>query len=468
MKAFRSLIFLLFLSTLLPAQEYTIQQCIDIAVKNNLRLRQAKLGVQSSQVDVKQAGAAMLPNLNASFGENFNFGRNIDPVSNTYISNNTQSTNMGLNSSVTVFNGFQLLNNYKLSKLNLLAAGADALSQQNDLALQVAAAYLQVMYAEDNLENSKLQLELTKATKDRVKKFVEAGRLPESSLSEIDAQEANEEYNIQVAENGVVSAKLTLIQMMDLPVSTNYKISRPKVAIPAYGTYGVNSTYESALTTRPEIKAAEWRVQGAELSRKIAYGGVSPRLTFSAGFNTLYSSKYRAYAGSVLTGYTPIGFTKSTFDTVFAPSFTNKFNNVKFGDQLDQNFGQYMQLSLSVPIFNNLRVNSNIQKSKINIENQNLNLSIAKSNLLKGIQQAITDVEAAKAKYFSAQKNATFQNSNFDNAQKRYNEGVNSYVDYVTAKNSKARADINLSQSKYDLILKIKIIDFYLGKSLSF
>ncbi|MCX6188073.1 MAG: TolC family protein [Bacteroidetes bacterium] len=409
----------------------------------------------------------MLPNLNASFSQNYNYGRNIDPVTNAYISNSTQSANMGVNSSVTLFNGFQLLNNLKLAQLNYAATLTDVTTQQNDLSLQVAAAFLQVMYAEDNLINVNSQLEVTLSQRARTDILVKAGKMAQSALLEQDAQQANDEYNSQMAQNAISSAKLTLIQLMELPEILNVKIERPVIVLPINEQYDVNVVYEQSLGNRPEVKGAMLRKEAASTTQKIALGGLSPRLTLSGGLNTLYSNKYVAYNGSSIVGITPIGLTKTTLDTVFAPQYKSNFSAVAFNDQLNQNFGKYISLSLTIPIFNNLRVSGNIQKSKINVLNQGLNLTQTKNSLLKNIQQAIADVEAAKAKYTSALKNLTAQSTFYLNTELRYTQGASSYLDFITARNNKARAEINLQQAKYDLILKSKIIDFYRGISIT-
>ncbi len=150
-------------------------------------------------------------------------------------------------------------------------------------------------------------------------------------------------------------------------------------------------------------------------------------------------------------------------DTVFAPQFRNNYSSVNFNDQLNQNFGKYISLGVSVPLFNNLRVSGNIQKSRINSLNQDYNYNLTKNTLLKNIQQAITDVESAKAKYSAALKSFDAQSTNYSNMEIRYAQGLSSYLDYITSKNNKARAEVNAQQAKYDLILKTKIIDFYRG-----
>jgi outer membrane protein len=464
MKFVRLTAFFLFCSVVLNAQKmYSLQECIETALKNNLRLKQAQLSMQSAAVDVKTGKAAMLPNLNASFSENYNFGRNIDPVTNAYIINNTQSTNMGVNSTVTLFNGFQLMNNLKLAQINYKAFGTDVLAMQNDLALQVAAAYLQVMYAEDNYTNAKAQLDVTLSQKNRTEILVKAGRLAQNALLEQDAQQANDEYNVLIAQNAIVSAKLTLVQLMELPANTDYGIQRPNIALPVSENYNVNAIYEQSLSNRPEVRGAELRRNAAVMSQKIAYGGLSPRITLSAGLNTLYSDKYVSYVGSTPIGITPIGITKTTLDTVFAPIYRNNYSAVNFNDQLNQNFGRFLSVGITVPVFNNLRVYGNIQKSRINVLNQELNLAQTKNTLLKNIQQAVTDVEAAKAKYKAAQKSYEAQDASFKNLELRYEQGLTSYLDYITSKNNKARAEVNMQQARYDLILKSKIIDFYRG-----
>jgi len=468
MKVFHITLFFFFLAKAVNAQqEFNLQQCIETALNNNIKLKQSKLLLKSANIDVTMGMAAMLPNINGSFSENFNFGRNIDPVTNGYISNNTQSTNMGVNSTLILFNGFQLMNNLKLAKINYAASGTDVLAMQNDLSLQVAAAFLQVMFAEDNVTNAQSQLELTISQHKRAEVLVEAGKVAQSTLYELDAQQANDEYNLQVADNAVVSAKLLLIQLMELPATTKYKIVRPNIALPVAENYDVNVIYEQSLKNRPEVMSAEMRKKGAELNRKIMLGTLSPRLTVSAGLSTLYSNKYKAYEGRSLAGYSLGGITKNSLDTVLVPVYLYDYRSVSFNDQLNQNFGRYVSFGLAVPIFNNLKVYGSVQKAKYNIYNQELNIEQVKNNLLKSIQQAVTDVEAAKAKYASAQKSLAAQNTNFTNMELRYNQGLSSFLDYITAKNNKARAEVNLEQAKYDLILKSKIIDFYRGINIS-
>lgn len=450
-----------------PGRQWTLAECIDQALSKNLTVQQRRLTAASGTIDVKAAKLAMLPSINGTASENFNFGRNVDPVSNTYININTASTTFGINSSVTLFSGFQLQNQLKQSKVNAKVFDYDLASAQNDIALSVASFFLQVLYAEDNVTNAKAQADATKLQKERTEKLVNIGRLSQNNLFDIEAQLANEELNVVNAENALFSARLSLCQLLEIGYDPNFSVKRPVIALPQVPAQAdVQSIFNQAAGTRPEILGAEARLESSKIGLQISKGAVYPRLVVGAGVNTLFTDKFQRFAGLTLNGITPIGITKTTLDTVFAPSYSSRFEKVPFGEQLSTNFGQFAGFQLSIPIFNGYRIGASINKAKIATESARLNLDLAKNNLMKNIQQAVADLNAARLRYEASEKSFQAQKLSFENTETRYNQGLSNFFDYSTSKNNKNRVETSLLQAKYELVFRAKVLDFYLGKPL--
>jgi len=470
----------IFLCLLLPlslfSQEkqknWSLQQCIEFALKNNIQIKQNILNKQLSEAALLQNKGQLFPNLNGNVSHAYNNGRKVDPFTNTFTTGDwSLSQNLSLSTSVILFGGFQTLNSIKQSKYDLMAAQQDVLKMQNDISLNIASAYLQILFAQELLDIARNQSEITKLQADRTRKLVEVGNLPKGNLYDIESQMALEEVNIVNAENSLSLSLLNLTQMLNLDTVQNFSISKPEITPPAEVILNTTSgqIYDIALARQPEIKSAEFKLKSSEKGISIAKAGMFPRLSLNASYGTGYSSiskyvtSFPAYQGHV-----PNGETTSSGDIILAPTFSNPvYGTVPFSDQVDQNLNRSVGFYLTVPLFNNLQTYTSVSRAKISRENAALNLQLQKDNLRKTIQQSFNDASSSLKKYQASQKAVNAMEESFKYTDQKYIVGVVTATDYNDAKNKLTKAKSDLLQAKYDYVFKLKVLDFYQGKPIT-
>lgn len=470
-------ILLLFVVVLASAQEpvspgkaWTLQECIEYALKNNIQVKQNELNAELSRQNYVQSQATILPTLNGNVSHNYNFGRTIDPFTNQFATDRVLSQNFSLSSSVTIFSGLQQYNTIKENQFNYMASKYDVDKMKNDISMSVATAYLQVLFSEELVGITQGQVDITTGQVDRTKKLVDAGSLARGSLLDIQAQLATEQLNLANAQNQLDLAYLTLAQLLELPSAEGFTIVKPDLNIPVDGVIASNpgQIYSSALTLMPEIKSAEFRMKGSEKSLSIARGGISPRVVFSGSIGTGYSGASQQLVGSpTFSGYDTTGLT-SGGDFVLTPAYTTQFQTTSFSDQVNDNFNQSFGVFVTIPIFNGLQTKTSISRARISLRNSEYSLELARNQLQKNIQQAYADANAALKKYAATQKASEATEESFKYTQHRYDEGMVNTVDYNIAKNNLTRSRSDLLQAKYDFVFKSKVLDFYQGKPLSF
>jgi outer membrane protein len=421
--------------------EWTLDRCISYALENNIQIKQSALQQESARLDKSQALAGMFPSLNASASYNANFGRSIDPVSNDFVSEQVNSNNYGVQSSVTLFNAFRLLNSFKQSQIDLLAAEYDLLGLSNDISMNIATAFMQVMFNEELLMVAQEQMDVTAEQLERTQKLVDAGSLPAGNLYDVQAQLASNELQVVNAENALSASLLTLKQMLNLQASESFKIERPDTEVPLETLEGrtVGTIYDHALNNWPQIKAREARLESARKGEKIAFATYTPSLSAN---------------GSVFTRWSDATFLNIPADP--------------YGTQLDQNLSESIGLSLSIPVFNGLRSRTSVAKSRLSTINAELQLQDQKNQLYSSVQQAYNDASASKRQFDASDKSVKATEQAFEYAKQRYDVGMMNTLEFNTASNNLTRSKSELLRSKYDYIFKMKVLDFYQGKPINF
>ena len=433
-----SLIVGLGLLSSLSAQEnkvWTLKECVDYALENNISVKQSELDKNIAIEDVKVAKWNFAPNLNASASQNFNFGSSIG-VSGARIPADFRSNNFGINSSVNLFDGFANVHSLKQSKLNVEAQDAAIAKMKNDIALNVVNAYLQILFAKEQFKVAQSQLEISEGQVRRIEELYKAGVLEEGDLLNIKSTMANDKQSLIVAENTITITSLNLAQLLQLE-GMSIEVEEVSVDIQNQTILGndVSTIYNKANESFPEIKLAELNILSAEKSVKIARASYYPSLTASFGMNTAYQHR------------------QSTTD----------ISPFLFSDQISDNLGQSVMFSLNIPIFNRYQFRSNVNKSKINYEKIKYNLESEQLRLQQTIQTAYTDALASSKSYDAATTSVGAQTKAFDYAQERFKAGaINSY-DFNQIKNNLVNAQSQLIQSKYDFMFKLKVLEFYFG-----
>ncbi len=434
----RLILLLLFAFPILSKSQdkvWTLVECIEYAQKNSIMVQRSYLTSNQNKAALDQSKAALGPSINASATHVYNYGRNINPATNEFIDFQSQSNTFGIQAGITLFNGLANYKSIKQSNLLLSASLESIEDAKNDVGLNVASSYLQILLNKELLQAARLQYANSNEQLQRTRKLVKYGSLPLSEELQLQAQTASNEARVVSAENDLELSRLQLMQMLLLPYDPNFDIEYPVIEVNENNQSELQlnpqKLYENALETQPDIKAAELNEEAQAVGVAIAKGGYFPTLSGFYGVDT------RFFDGD------------QTFN---------------FSEQLDNNLGQQLGFRLSVPIFNNLQVNQSIQNSKVRYENARLDAIDTKNQLRQDIERAYLNARASYNTYLSNQNQVESLRIAFENAEKSREAGANNVTDYTLAKNNLDAAESDLIRAKYDLIFKLKILDFYQGK----
>ena len=425
-------------------RQWSLRECCDYAVANNISIKQQENQCRQQEIQLSTAKNSRLPDLSGSVGQNFSFGRGLT-ADNTYSNTNTSSTSFSLGTSVPIFTGFQIPNQIKLNQLNLEAATADLEKAKNDIRMQVAQAYVQILYDMEIADVAHRQIGIDSMQVARLQAFVNNGKASEAELSQQKATLANSHLTATQADNNTRVALLTLSQLLELPSPEGFTIVRPNLDnLENLGNLGnpnslptPDAIYADALGIKPEIISQQLKLKGTEHSIKIAQAGNYPTLSLSGGLGTNY--------------YTTSGFKADGF-----------------GTQLKNNFSQYIGLNLNVPIFNRFSTRNQIRSARIEQENQQLALDNTKKTLYKEIQQVYYNALNAQAKEEASQQAVATANDAFHLTQAKYENGKATITEFNESKNNYLKAESDLVQARYENIYQKALIAFYRGKDLSF
>lgn len=451
---------------------WTLQQCINYAVENNIQVNQSELNVEMANQQLIQARASALPTLNGFGSHGYNWGQRIDPFTNLFATSRVRTNSLGLSSSITLFNGLQTLNNMKQSKFDLLAGRYDVEKMKNDIAMNLATNYLQILFNEELKDIAEKQVQVTRLQLQRLESLEAQGQIALGRVLDMRAQLANDEVNLVNAQNQVDLSYLSLVQLMQLDASAaaNFKIAKPDLSaidpVELQNTPG--QVFDQASRVMPEVKSAETSLQSAEAGLSSAKGLRYPRLTLTGSYGSGYSGLSMIPTGNpTLSDPILIGFTGSN-ESVFTQQPVYEFVTKPFSDQIRDNINQSLSFSLSVPIFNGWSTSANVKRARIAYENARYNLKNTQNTLERNIRQAFADGQAAYKRYMASENAVKAMRESFKFAEVQYNQNMITNVEYRDASNKLYSAESDAIRSKYDYIFRVKIIDFYQGKSLSF
>ena len=420
---------------------WSLRECCDYAIEHNISIKQQQNQCRQQEVQLSSAKNSRLPDLSASLGQNFSFGRGLT-AQNTYTNTNTSSTSLQLGASVPLFTGFEIPNQIKLSQLNLEAATADLEKAKDDIRMQVAQAYVQILYDMEMADVAHRQIAIDSAQVARLQAFVNNGKASGAELSQQKATLANSKLTATQADNNLKLAILSLTQLLELPSPEGFTIVRPSLGDLERLVILDNQTtpdqiYAEALGVKPEILSQQLKLKGTEHSIKIAQAGHYPTLSLSGGLGTNY--------------YTTSGFKADSF---------NK--------QLENNFSQYIGLNLSVPIFNRFQTRNRIRSARIDQANQQLQLDNTKKTLYKEIQQVYYNAVNAQSKTRSSAEAVQSSKDAFELMQAKYENGKSNITEFNEAKNNYLKSESDLVQARYENLYQHALLEFYRGRDLNF
>lgn len=419
----------------IQAQEaWSLQKCIEYAIEHNLSIKQQEASRNQSEVELNTAQWSRLPNLNGNVGQSFNFGRALQ-ADNTYGNRNTANTNFSLGTNIPLFTGLQIPNSIALAKLNLKAATEDLKKAKEDISIQVASYYLQALFNEELSKVAQNQVKLSQEQLDRKVAFFKNGKASEAEVYEAKSRLAQDEMSAVQADNNYRLALLDLSQLLELPTPEGFTIAEPPTVEMNVQLSLPDEVYSQAMTNKPSIKAAQYRLEGAEKSIRIAQSGYYPQLSFGAGLSTNY-------------------YNMSGIETA------------SFSSQWHQNFNKYLQFSLSIPLFNRFATRNRVKSARIQKNALQWRLEESKKTLYKEIQQAYYNALAAEAKYRSSQSASEASEASFKLMSEKYANGKATATEYNEVRTLWMKALSDHIQARYDYLFRSKILDFYKGEPL--
>lgn len=422
-----------------PDRQWTLEECIRYAIENNIDLKQRELERKSREVDLHTSKYSWLPDLNASVSENLGFGRS-ESNEGLIVDRNSANTNASIQLSMPVFDGLRIPNDIAARKLDLKAAVETLNKAKEDLAINVASYYLQVLYNKEMLKVARLQVDLSAEQVSKTEALYKAGKVPVSQLYDIKAQLAKDEVTLTEAQNNVKLALLDLAQALELErAGGNFDVAEPATgdAVEQYMSSIIppDQVYDHAVTFKPQIKEQQFLLESQKKMLRVAQAGYYPKLNFSAGYSTGYYHNFGE----------------------------GDYNNPPFSDQLKNNGQKFVGFSLNIPIFNRFQVRNSVRNARLNIHNRELMVENSKKILYKEIQQAYYNATAAQEKYISSGKSVDASKIAFSYAEERYGAGKSTVFEYSEAKTKYAQSLAEQTQAKYNFIFRTKILDFYNG-----
>jgi len=451
-------------------KKWTLRECVDYAITNNLTIKQSEYDISLSEIDRKDAIGNFLPSINLNGSHAWNGGLTTDVTTGLLRNQTTQTTSGGLSTGILIYGGLQNHNQLRRADLSILASRYQLDKIIDDISLNVINAYLQVLFGKEAVNVALPQLEISKEQLERTNKLVEAGTVPKGDLLDIQATLANDEQNLIITQNNVKISLISLAQLLQLDDYESFDVADDEIEnlpLVNLGNYSVDAIFQKALENRNEIKVAKTNIEIAEKDIKLAKGNLQPTLSGFYNWNSRYSNLDRIVGfetdpnaptrviGQVEgTGLNVI--TDNTLPITGAPD--------GFSDQFfDQNKGSSFGLSLRIPVLNGFKSSNNVKRAEVFYEKQKNRLGEEELVLEKIIHTVYADAIGALKVYEAAHKTLKAQEGAFQYAQEKFNVGVMNSFDFSQIKNRVVKANSDFLRAKYDFIFKVKLLEFYYG-----
>lgn len=435
-----SKLILFFLFTFLPMnaqKQWTLKECVDYAMQNNITLQKARLTQQSAVEDIKGSKGNLLPTVSASVNQSLGYrpwqNSGITTVTNGTVNTKVDKTYLngsyGVNAQWTVWNGNKNTNNVKLNKLSGQQAELQVAETANSIQERIAQLYVQILYLDESIKVSKASLETSQKNEERGKDMVEVGKMSKADLAQLTAQRATDEYNVVDAQAQMANYKLQLKQLLELTGDEEFDVVIPQTTdeqalmeIPS-----LQNVYQQALLSRPEIESSKLAIESSDLNVKIAKAGWMPSLSLTGGFSTS----------------------------------TNSLSNNGWGNQMKTNFNSQAGLTLSVPLFDGRQTRTSVNKAKIQRQQAQLDLQDQQKTLYQTIEGYWLDANTNQQKFRAAQSTVESEQQSYDLLSEKFNLGLTNIIELMNGKDKLLSAQQNRLQSKYQTILNQQLLRFY-------
>jgi outer membrane protein len=450
-------------------EKITLQAAVDRALNNNLSIKQAKVAEALGTADVEQAKNNMLPSLNASTQGGYNFGRSQVAGAFTYTSSTSLNVNGQAQLQLTLYQGGILRNQIIQNKLALDVNKGQTAKLKNDLVLSVVTTYLQILTNKDLVTAAKQQVDLANQTLDKSNISFKVGNQTLADLSQAKAQVSTATLNLTTAQNQLDLSVLVLKQYMEMDPNAQITVERPDVSklTDIKTVYDANDVVKTALTINPDVKLAEAQQKTYQHAIDLAKGYYYPTVTLYGGLASSYSNRLnqRLIGESIISQQ--IGIVQATGQSVVTNYAQPIYGPYSAFTQISDNFNQSIGLSVQVPIFNKFNTRTAVRKARLNYQNAELNTQIAKNNLSKTIIQATLDLSAAEKQYLSAQQTYEANKAALNVTKQRYDVGLVNSLDYNTAVTNFNKSENDMIEARYAVIFRSKVIDYYLGNTIT-
>lgn len=440
------LVLMLSNSALSQSKKWTLQECVDYALKNNISIKQSELNLKATEIDKNATFYSFLPNVNGSASHSWSIGANTNPVTNVRENVTTQYSQLGLSSNVVIFNGLQKLNTYRKEKLAIIASQYQLDKMKDDIALNVANAYLQILFTKEALKVQTEQLAFDEKQLNRTQELVNSGTIPKGDLLDAKATVASDKQRLVASENDLFLSKLSLAQLLQFDdlqnfdvADANYEPEQSEVMVQK-----PEAIIAKAKQDRVELKIAKSNLEVAEKNIKIAKGGYLPTLSagYSFGTNASYSDRLIGVDGGgnpIYAGPLPVL------------------------DQFSNNKGHNFGFNLQIPIFNGFSTKYNVERSKIALDRAKIAETQATQDLERNVYTAIRNAKGALNSYESASQALEARKEAFNYAKEKFAVGMMNSFEFSQAQTLYVNAESEVLRTKYDYIFKVKVVEFYFG-----
>lgn len=449
-------------------KKWTLEECVKYALQNNISIKQSELDTKNALIDKKGAIGKFLPSINANASHSWNIGLNQDITTGLLQNQTTQFTSAGANVGIDIYRGLQNQNNLRKANLSIMASKYQLVKMQEDVALNVANAFLQVLFNKENLKVQKQQLGINEKQLTRSEELVKAGSIPRGDLLDIKATVALNNQNITIADNSLLISKLSLAQLLQLKDFESFDVVDDTVVGDENNILAQtpNVIYEKALESKTELKIARTNLEIAQKNVEIAKGAFQPTLQGFYSFNSrvAYSDRITGVIPNVSNPTSVVGFVEGTNQNVLSPNFTRVLGNpAPFFDQFNSNKGQSFGVQLSIPVFNGFSVHNNVERSKVSLEKSKIILEQQNLDLQRNVFTAFADAKGALNTYESAVVALEAREGAYNYATEKYAVGLMNSFDFNQSQTLLTNAQSEVIRTKYDYIFKIKILEFYFG-----
>lgn len=447
---------------------WSLKQCIDTGIQRNINLREGEVVNNVNAINLAQAKENLFPSFNITDAPGLNLGKTAS-TNGEYIPLNTTTNSFALTGNVTLYNGLQYQNTIRQDNYIYKAGIQNVETTKNNLSLSILNGYMQVLVGYEGVEIAESQIKTDQAQVDQTKIYVMAGKYPELNLLQIESQLANDKLAKVNAQNQLILAKVNLMQLMNLPVDYRFEVVRPGNidSLLALTALKSDDVYTIAAGFLPQVQNAELSTKAYESGVKIAQALYYPKLSMSGSIRSSASTlAYDEYYAPANIGYVQDNPSEMVVGYQELAGYTNNGSNL--WNQTNNNFNQFIGFTLTIPIFSNFIARNSVSIAKLNLQNAQLNEESVKITLRQTIEQAYTNLLAAAEQYNASKEALQSEARTFSDMENKYKVGLETATDYLIEESNYTKAQQNVVQAKYNYLLQVKLLDFYLGKSIIF